>query len=227
MKRCWRKILDKWKSSVKKQSQLVSKDAFPGLLKILCENLYGNTSHSGSGKNSQARSNNNAQSLVSGFRKCGIFPFNPDIVIEQLPNKNLSHREDDLAEEGETSMCVTDIVLDMLSKMRYNGGENEKRTKRSKASVPSGQSISCEDFTASNEEVECLVNEESNIESPIPAQKQKRKRRSKKPKKCQSSRRHGNSKNLTSIVAQSIIAPLVHSEPPQRRCSARIRKLKV
>ena len=39
LKRKWRKILDAWKSSQRKQSQLLSKDAFPQLLKQLCDEV--------------------------------------------------------------------------------------------------------------------------------------------------------------------------------------------
>ena len=71
LKRKWRKILDAWKSSQRKQSQLLSKDAFPRLLKQLCDEVC--PFH---------ETNDN---LKSGFKKCGIYPLNAQPVIARLP----------------------------------------------------------------------------------------------------------------------------------------------
>ena len=67
LKRKWWKILDAWKSNQRKQFQLLSKDAFPRLLKQLCDDVC--PFH---------ESNAN---LKAGFQKCGLYPLNVQPVI--------------------------------------------------------------------------------------------------------------------------------------------------
>ena len=60
LKKKWRGILDEWKACGRKASRSLSKDAFPGLLRKLNNSLI-----------------NKAENLQNGFKKCGIYPFNP------------------------------------------------------------------------------------------------------------------------------------------------------
>ena len=130
LKRKWRDILDAWKSTQKNKSQTVQKDQFPRLLKKLfdtaCPKSY-------------------SDNLVSGFKQCGIVPFNPNKVIDRLPKNN---------PEDESNRLVSNVVIDMLKTMRY--GDKEVPTtkrKRSKISVPPGQGIGSEDLN--NEVINC------------------------------------------------------------------------
>ena len=39
-----------------------------------------------------------SENLVNGFRKCGLFPFNPNIVYELLPSENIMSSREALGE---------------------------------------------------------------------------------------------------------------------------------
>ena len=62
MKKIWRDLLRTWRGTPRgRRCGTLGKEDFSSLLKQLMERLFANSS----------------QNLVSGFRKCGIFPFNP------------------------------------------------------------------------------------------------------------------------------------------------------
>ncbi|GFO12954.1 pogo transposable element with krab domain [Plakobranchus ocellatus] len=67
MKRQWRGVLEAWKRSTTSPSQSLSKDAFPGLLNRLQQQLQTET-----GRNAN---------LSSGFRATYLHPFNPSKVL--------------------------------------------------------------------------------------------------------------------------------------------------
>uniref|UniRef100_H3B163 DDE-1 domain-containing protein n=1 Tax=Latimeria chalumnae TaxID=7897 RepID=H3B163_LATCH len=71
LKRSWRKVLDKWKASTKRKSQTLTKDSFPYLLKQLYKVVY--PSETGT---------ETSENLVSGFRKCGIYPLDVNQVLK-------------------------------------------------------------------------------------------------------------------------------------------------
>lgn len=71
LKKSWRGILDEWKKGLQKKSQTVTKEAFPGLLQKLHKHVTNNDTSS--------------KNLVSGFKKCGIYPLNASEVISRLP----------------------------------------------------------------------------------------------------------------------------------------------
>ena len=73
LKRKWRKILDAWKSNQRKQSKLLSKDAFPRLLKQLCDNVC--PFH---------ESNAN---LKAEFKKCELYPLTGQPILQRLPGR--------------------------------------------------------------------------------------------------------------------------------------------
>ena len=87
----------------------LSKDEFPELLKQLVEKLK-------------------LENLTSGFKACGIFPFDPEQVLKTFP-------------EGSDvlKLNVFDAVLDHLQKMRE--GEKKPKQRRKKVQVEAGKSV--------------------------------------------------------------------------------------
>ena len=79
MKRAWRNILNNWKVAPARGSSTITKDHFPRLLKQLCVAIYGDDSGEDILMQQSAR-------LVSGFRKCGLVPFNPEEVLSRRPD---------------------------------------------------------------------------------------------------------------------------------------------
>lgn len=77
-----------------------------------------------------------SEQLVSGFRKTGIAPFNPNEVISRLP---------DSTTEENASALVSESALDMLEDLR-SGDSNEKKQRRTKLNNQPGKSIGLEDF---------------------------------------------------------------------------------
>lgn len=121
MKRAWRKILDNWKASGRKVTRTLSKDAFPKLLNKL-EVAMGSIS----------------TNLQSVFKKCGIYPFQPQKVLEQLPDSEERVQGVDLT--------VSESVLGMLKAMRGVDGESQPKKRRKKVNVEPGKSITVEDL---------------------------------------------------------------------------------
>lgn len=71
MKRIWRSILSVWKETkTGSRFTTIPKDVFPSLLKQLMVQL----------------NENQGSNLISGFRKCGIYPFNKEELVSRLPN---------------------------------------------------------------------------------------------------------------------------------------------
>ncbi|KAI0222438.1 hypothetical protein LSAT2_026325, partial [Lamellibrachia satsuma] len=68
MKNKWRSILGSYKNSLGTKSQSIQKDSFPSLLGQLLDSL----------------SENIEANVVSGFRKTGIHPINPQPVLSRL-----------------------------------------------------------------------------------------------------------------------------------------------
>lgn len=117
--------MDEWKSSAAKNSQKLTKDAFPRLLKKLYGKLYPTGTET-------------SPNLVSGFRKCGIHPLNADAVLARLPDAKRGT-------DADRASNISSAVLDMLKSMR---GVNEpvQKKRRKKIAVEPGKSISVEDM---------------------------------------------------------------------------------
>ena len=76
LKKVWRSLLFEWrKTSTGCKYGTLPKERFAPLLKQLIEKLM---------VEGNGRSN-----LINGFRKCGIYPFNPDEVYKKLPSENV------------------------------------------------------------------------------------------------------------------------------------------
>ena len=140
LKRSWRVVLDEWKTSQKKRSALVTKDALPGLLKKLYSTIY----PSGDEKSSN---------LVAGFKKSGICPFNPEAVIQRIPggSTNVPVQDPASVPVAGTSGTVSEAVIDLLKTMRgvnESNDEQETRKKKRRLTALPGCSISFEDVAA-------------------------------------------------------------------------------
>ena len=81
---------------------------------------------------------NGRNNLINGFRKCGIYPFNPDKVYKKLPSENVMTPKKALDQSLQS-------LVDSLAELR-RGDENEKpkNQKRTRLDVEPGKSISGE-----------------------------------------------------------------------------------
>ena len=129
LKQRWRKVLDDYKSSREKKASTLSKEVFPRLLKNLQGAVY-------------LGEDNHNDNLVSGFRKCGIVPFDPEVPLERLPDSNVP----DLNESSQdVSSKVSNAVIEILRDMRGVDDTTTKKKKR-KIAVQPGRSIRSEDL---------------------------------------------------------------------------------
>lgn len=132
MKSYWRQIIDHWRMSAEgRRCPTIPKDVFPRLLKEL--NL----------KLSSAQ----AENIKSGFRKCGMVPFDPTKVLCRIPEP--AGGSSTGAENNQPSTSGTGDVdaafMELLNDMR---GMDEVRPKKraSRLQVSPGKSVSCEDI---------------------------------------------------------------------------------
>ena len=117
--------MDAWKSSQRKQSQLLSKDAFPRILKQLCDEVC--PFH---------ETNDN---LKSGFKKCGIYPLNAQPVIARLPGGLTGSQTTE-----ESASAVSSAIINMLHSMISPPESNRRQKKR--IDVAPGKGISTSDL---------------------------------------------------------------------------------
>ena len=84
-----------------------------------------------------------AENMVSGFCKCGLYPFNPDAVYEKLPSRNvMSPRK-----------ALIELLLQRLQNMREPQSAEEavpKQSKRKRLDLEPGKSISTLDVPESD-----------------------------------------------------------------------------
>ena len=144
LKKAWRKILDSWKSSNSSSCTTLSKIAFPGLLKQLHEQLF---------------AGGHSENLESGFKACGIYPFDPKQVLKKLPDYECGSEE--------VSKNVSDAMLDVLKSMRGVDKITERRRKRRKVTVTPGKGVTPEDMESSSEDTdtEVVLDDESECSS--------------------------------------------------------------
>uniref|UniRef100_A0A0L8H363 Uncharacterized protein n=1 Tax=Octopus bimaculoides TaxID=37653 RepID=A0A0L8H363_OCTBM len=92
-----------------------------------------------------------SKNLESGFMRCGIHPFHPDKVLDQLPDHEVSKEDDEVI-----NVRVSDVVLRMLKSMR---GVDESRPKkrRKKLNITPGKSTSVEDISASGSDMMATI----------------------------------------------------------------------
>jgi len=101
----WRAILDSWKEKCTRKCTTITKEKFPALLRELCLSVCG-------GNEDKLHSEN----LVSGFRKCGIVPFNRNEVLARLPlqEPSTSTNVDNENDTVTAGAAVSDAVLKHL-----------------------------------------------------------------------------------------------------------------
>lgn len=117
LKRTWRKLLDRWKESIAgAKVQNIPKSEFPSLIKELMEELKTGSSN-----------------IVSGFRKCGLYPCNRKEPLSRLP-KGLLAKE-------EIEKAIHQTFVQHLEETRKAVTEKKKR-KKNQVNIPSGKSIS-------------------------------------------------------------------------------------
>ena len=123
MKGHWRKILGEWKATAAgRRESSIPKSTFPKLLKKLAD----------------AMQTNQNENLKSGFKKCGVAPYNPNAVLERLPKQP---NETENQDEQNTSDIVDSSFTSFLKEMRgLDAPATRKRSKRLK--VPPGRSAS-------------------------------------------------------------------------------------
>jgi hypothetical protein len=73
LKRLWRQVLDEWKVKCNRKVKSLSKDMFPRLLSNLHKKLY-------------PEQEQTSENIIAGFRTCGIYPLDPGIVLQRLPD---------------------------------------------------------------------------------------------------------------------------------------------
>jgi len=65
--------------------------------------------------------------IRSGICKTGIYPFNPNEVLQTLPSES-----DDEITEASTNTSVSEAFVDMLKTMRHGSSEDRKPMRRKK-----------------------------------------------------------------------------------------------
>ncbi|XKL63863.1 hypothetical protein PGB90_006227 [Kerria lacca] len=116
IKRNWSSVFEVWKM---KNRGIVPKTEFPKLLK---ETIL--------------RTINLSKNIISGFRCCGIHPFDPDQVLKQLP-----HEED----ADEIRARFMEPLINTLREKRF-GDQNGEIKRRKRLNIQTGKSICVEDL---------------------------------------------------------------------------------
>ena len=131
-------MLEDWKKSPKglQQKGALPKEEFNKLLKTLVVKLYENGAA--------------AENLVSGFCKCGLYPFNPDPVYEKLPSRNIMSPQ----------KALDQSLLQHLQNMREPQSAEEAvpmQSKRKRLGLEPGKSISTLDVPESDCDVQKIT----------------------------------------------------------------------
>jgi hypothetical protein len=147
MKKYWRQILTDWKLNEKGRLVSLPKEWFPRLLARLLDalrpTLKGN--------------------IISGFRKCGIVPFNKSAVSDRI-----SRTHDEVLEEScIIKNAVTTVVLDQLNEIRQCLKTATTKNRKKRLNVVPGKSVSLAEFQdASSNSCEYVSQDEpENVQS--------------------------------------------------------------
>lgn len=134
LKKYWRQILTEWKQKQARRVKTMTKEAFPHLFSLLYEKLTANDT----GK----------QNIISGFKKCGLYPLNRSRPIERLPK---------MPQDAENvDKNVSTSVIDMLSELRIPRREESIRKRKKRVNVSPGKSVCLEDYERKQN---CTANE--------------------------------------------------------------------
>ena len=110
--------MNEWKAPGRKRAKTLTKDAFPSLLTKLHQRLHPEGDIS--------------TNLQSGFKNCGIYPFDESKVISRLPDSNANITEAD----NVVSRRVSDTVVAMLKTMRLVDETVPKKRKKRSVFLP-------------------------------------------------------------------------------------------
>lgn len=125
MKRNWRKLLSTWKQTQAGRQSTLSKDRFPALLTKLMN----------------AISDDAQKNLQSGFRKCGIHPFQPEEVLRRIPDKGGQA-------ENHVPTNISESLVDMLKEMRdARLSQTPRNTRQKLKNKEPGKSLSENELT--------------------------------------------------------------------------------
>jgi len=121
----WGQILTLWKQGAGRREASVPKDVFPRLLKSLLAKLEENA----------------ADNIKSGFRKCGIHPFDPQQLLSRIP-----HQEDysvTSAQSAPLHKNVDGALIQILKDMRgfQNEVDKPRRQQKKRLQVEPGKSV--------------------------------------------------------------------------------------
>lgn len=122
LKKEWRKILTEYKIKNPSSSSL-EKSMFPRLLKKLIGSA--NLNHK--------------QTIVSGFKTCGIVPLDRSQVLKKIPGHHLEEQAD-----VNIAPVISETLLNYLQECR-RGGDTKAVSRQKKLNVPPGQSVSAAD----------------------------------------------------------------------------------
>lgn len=85
--------------------------------------------------------------IILGFKKCGIYPFTPSVVIDRLPSKTPQTANREIKKR--TIASVSETVIEMLSTMRYGDKSAKTAIKRKKLNIEPGKSITLDTISSS------------------------------------------------------------------------------
>lgn len=110
----WRMVLKSWKLTHK---GVVPKSSFPSLLRKTIEELGENV----------------ISNLVAGFKACGVCPFNPEAVLNRLPEATQTPK-----------IPLAEVLINTFKESRYKSGD-QSVPKRQALKIKPGQSVSTEE----------------------------------------------------------------------------------
>lgn len=152
LKKAWREILQAWRKTAEgERMKTLPKDAFPRLLRKLVDDCLVDK----------------GQNLISGFKACGIYPYNEDEVLKKLPTENSVNV--DIVGEAFLEAVISKRAVNVVP-------QTQKRRKR--LNVEPGKSI-CPDDISVNLNVGIL----SAPGTSTPNETVKRKRKVGRPRK--------------------------------------------
>ena len=116
IKRAWRKIMEKEKTS-NPSSNSLNKGEFPRLLKELIDQTE----------------LNNKDNLIAGFKACGIYPYDPSVVLKKFPGQceNTSDTEEESCSPNK-KFQISESLLEFLQQFKYDPENKQKSASKPK-----------------------------------------------------------------------------------------------
>ena len=127
----WRQILTEWKNGAGRNESTVPKDIFPCLLNKLMAKIEPTSS----------------DNIKSGFRKCGIIPFNPNMVIDMLPKETTKDTGTNIQSIAGT---MDQQLYELLKEVRMSTDRNCQPPKK-RLNIAAGKSATVESSSSSEQ----------------------------------------------------------------------------